>query len=63
MPTAITDTEYLRQYKSRFSLFVEGILAFASDTNLIREVESKSPDFMQIAWRYFGLIKCAHADR
>ena len=44
-----TDAENLRPYKSRFSLIVEQILAFASSTNLIRGVKSLYPKFKRIA--------------
>ena len=48
--TTAKNAENLRQYKSRFSLIVEQILAFASrSSNLIREVESLSPNFKRIA--------------
>ena len=47
--TTTTNAENLRQYKSRFSLIVEQILAFASSTNLITEVKSFSPNFKRIA--------------
>ena len=44
--TTSTNTENLRQYKSRFSLIVEEIQRFPSSTNLVREV---SPNFKRIA--------------
>ena len=37
------------QYKSRFSLIVEQILAFAWSTKLVREVKNLSPNFKRIA--------------
>ena len=43
-----TNGETLRQYKSRFSLVVEQILAFSSSTYLVRKVKSLHPDFKQI---------------
>ena len=43
-----TNAENL-QYKRRFSLIVEQILAFASSTNLVREVKNLSPNFKRIA--------------
>ena len=48
MATA-TNAENLRQYKSRFYLIVEQILAFDSSTKLVREVKNLSPNFKQIA--------------
>ena len=45
---AITDTENVLQYESRFSLTEEQILSFASITNLFREIKfqmSFIPDF------------------
>ena len=39
----------LRQYKGRFSLIVEQILAFGSSINLVGEVNNLSRDFKQIA--------------
>ena len=38
------------EYKSRFYLIVQKILAFASSTNLVRNVRNVSPDFKQTAW-------------
>ena len=46
--TTITNTENLRQHKSRFFFIVEQILAFASSTNLVREVTNFSPNFKRI---------------
>ena len=43
-----TNTKNVQQNTSRFSLVVEHILTFASSTNLVREVEIKSPNFKQI---------------
>ena len=37
--TTITNAENFRQYKSRFSLIVEQILAFTLSTNLDKEVK------------------------
>ena len=53
--TAITDAESLRQYKSRFSLIMEQILAFTWGTNLVREVKNLSSNFKQIALRCLTL--------
>ena len=47
--TATTNAENLRQYKIRFSLIAEQILAFASSPNMVREVKDLSPNFKQIA--------------
>ena len=47
--TTITNAINLRQYKSRFSLIEEQILAFASNTNLAGEVKNLSPNFKRIA--------------
>ena len=46
---ATTNTENLRQYKSRFSLIVEQILALTLRLNMLREVKNLSPNFKQIA--------------
>ena len=46
--TTTTNAENLQQYKSRFYLIVEEILAFASSSNLVREVENLSSTFKQI---------------
>ena len=43
--TAITNAKNLRQYKSTFSLIVEQMPAFASSTNLVREVKRKCLNF------------------
>ena len=40
MLATTTNAENLRQYESRFSLIVEQILAFASSTNMVREVKT-----------------------
>ena len=47
--TTATNTETLRQNKSRFSLIVEQIMAFALSTNLVREVNNSSPNFKRTA--------------
>ena len=47
--TTSTNAEILRQYKSRFSLIVEQILAFTWGTNLFREFKNLSPNFKRIA--------------
>ena len=46
--TKARNAENLRQYKSRISLIVEQILAFASSTNLVRQVKNLSLNFKQI---------------
>ena len=38
----------LRQYKIRFCLIAEQILAFALDPNIVKEVKNISPNFKQI---------------
>ena len=38
----------LQQYKSKFSVIVEVILAFASSNTLVREAKNKSPAFKDI---------------
>ena len=43
----ITNAENLRQYKSRFSLIAEEMLAFASSTNRVKEVRTLTPNLMQ----------------
>ena len=47
--TTATNAENLRQYKSRFPFIVEQILAFASSTNLVREVKNLALNFKRIA--------------
>ena len=51
--TATLTGENLGQFKNNFSLILEQILAFASRHNMVREVKDLSPDFKQIACRYF----------
>ena len=46
--TATTNAENLRQYKIRFFLIAEKILAFASHPNIVRKVKKLSPNFEQI---------------
>ena len=43
--TATTNVENSRRHKSRFSLTVEQILAFASSTTMVREIKNLSPSF------------------
>ena len=47
--TTTTNAKNLLQLKSRFSLTVKKILAFASSTDLIGEVKSLSLNFKRIA--------------
>ena len=47
--TATKNAENLQQYKSRFSLIAEQVLALASHPNMLREVKNLSPNFKQIA--------------
>ena len=42
-------TKDLRQYKSRFSLIVDQVLAVASSINLVRKVKNLAPNFKQRA--------------
>ena len=52
--TTITNAEQLRQYKSRFPVIVEQILAFASSTNLekLRVCLQMSNDLYDDVLRY-----------
>ena len=59
--TTKTNAENLRQYKSRFSFIVEQILAFASSTNLVREVQNLPPNFK--CFTMFYIIGNSHSDR
>ena len=43
-----TNTENFRQYKSGFSLIVEQVMVFTSNTNLVKEVKNLSPNFKRI---------------
>ena len=45
---ATKNAENLRQYKIRFSLIAEQILAFASKHNMARKVKNLLPNFKQI---------------
>ena len=47
--TTKTNAENLRQYKSRFPLIVDQMLAFTTSTNLVREVKNMYLHFKQIA--------------
>ena len=47
--TAITITKNISHYKSRFSLIVEQILAFASSIDLATEIKNKFPNFEQVS--------------
>ena len=53
---AMTNDENLRQYRSKFSLIVELILAFNSSSSRAWEVKNLSLIFKQIASRYFKLL-------
>ena len=44
----ITNAENLRQYQSRFSLIAEQITALASNTSLVREVKTISPNLKEV---------------
>ena len=54
--TAATNAENLRQYKIRFLLIAEQILAFASHPNMARKVKNMPPNFKQIVWACFTLL-------
>ena len=47
--TKTRNAENLRQNKSRLSLVVEEIMAFASSTNLVGEIKNLAPNFKRIA--------------
>ena len=47
--TTTTNTENVPQYKSRFLLIEEQMLAFALGTNVIAEVKNLFPIFKRIA--------------
>ena len=53
---ATRNAENLREYKIRFSLIVEEILAFASGPNMVRELKRMSPNFKEIVWQSFTLL-------
>ena len=59
----ITNAKNLGQYKSRSSLIVEQILAFASGTNLVREVKNASPNFKTNFMTMFYVIDNSYSDR
>ena len=56
MLKAIKNVENLRQYKSRFSLIVEQILAFNSSPIMDLEVRNLYLNLKQIASRCFTLL-------
>ena len=58
----MANAENLRQYKSRFSLIAELILAFDSIPNMVREVKKLPPNFKRIPLRIFYLSKYFHLD-
>ena len=58
----MANAENLRQYKSRFSLIAELILAFDSIPNMVREVKNLPPNFKRIPLRIFYLSKYFHLD-
>ena len=53
--TRITYAEILAQYKSRFSLIVEQILALALGTNLVKGVKNLPLKIKRIPYRCFKL--------
>ena len=50
--TTTTNAGNLRQYKSRLSLIVEQILAFASSNNLVKDTQKFFDDFKNKQKRY-----------
>ena len=50
--TTKTNVENLRQYKSRFSLIEEQILAFASSIILVREVKTACAQLIELTFSY-----------
>ena len=54
--TVTTNAANLGQYKFRFSLIVEQILAFTSSFNMVREAKKICSNFEQIEGRYFVLM-------
>ena len=46
--TATTNAKNLRQYKIKFSVILEQILAFALSLNIVREVKNLSENFKKI---------------
>ena len=50
--TTITNAKNLHQFSSRFYFIVEQILAFASNPNMVEEVENLTRNFKQIALVY-----------
>ena len=60
--TTTTNAENLRQYKIRFSLIGEQILAFASHLNIVREVKKSVPKFQENWVTMFYVIENFHLD-
>ena len=54
--TEATNAKESIQNNIRFSFIAEQILPFASSSNMVREVKNLSPNFKQIARRYFTLL-------
>ena len=50
--TSTTNAENLKQYKSKFSLTIEQILAFASSINFVREVKNSPPNLYNDVLHY-----------
>ena len=46
--TRTANADNLRQCNSRFSLISEQVLAFASNTNLVKEVKELCPNFIMM---------------
>ena len=60
--TASTNAENLRQYKIRFSLISEQLLAFASSPNMVREVKKSVTKFETYCMTMFYVIEYSHLD-
>ena len=54
--TAITNTNNLRQYKSRIAEILEQKLNFVWSSNIAKKVTNKSPNFKQTALQCFELL-------
>ena len=54
--TTTANAENLRQYKIRFYLIVEQILAFVQNPVMVRGVKNLSPNLKQIVSRCFTLL-------
>ena len=61
--TTTTNAENLQQYKIRFSLIVEQILAFPSSSCLVRKVKSLPPKFQTNCITMSYVIDNSYSDR